>query len=558
MRSDTTKPGTQPQRALETVRMESNPTGAVDAATARDLDELARGALAYAPLEDLLAELLDRIRSLLEADTAAVLLLDEARGVLLARAAKGIEEEVRVGVQVPIGRGFAGRIAAEARPVVLDEVTLRHVVNPILVERGIRCLLGVPLFADGRVIGVMHVGTLKARRLDEEDVRLLQRAADRAALAIDRAQLGEQRTVTALMQRTLLPEALPQLPGLRFSAKYLPAGSGIKVGGDWYDVLQMPDGRVAMVIGDVVGRGVVAASVMAEARTAARAYLLEGHDLSHVMSLLDELLSAMGRNRSATAAIYALDAERGELSAVSAGHLPALLLRPDGSTDYVGEAQGPPLGIGPWNPYDGAETVPFAIGSTLLLYTDGLIERRGEPIDVGFERLRVAAHAALDGETGTFADRVYGSLVRELALDDDVALLAVESLALGEDLELSIDAAPQVLASLRRTVGRWLMTQEVPEPARFDVVVAVSEAACNAVEHAYGAQDASFSIRCERRGTDIRVTVTDTGRWLAAGRSRVERGRGLLMIRELMDDVTIDHQDAGTVVTMLKHAERAK
>jgi serine phosphatase RsbU (regulator of sigma subunit) len=174
------------------------------------------------------------------------------------------------------------------------------------------------------VIGVLHAGTLQPREFTDADVRLLQLAGDRAALAIEAAQLSEQRAVTAIMQRTLLPMALPQIPGLRFSAKYLPAGAGVKIGGDWYDVFQLPDGRVAFVIGDVSGRGVLAASVMAEARTALRAYALEGHDLGAIMSMLNELLGSMRRGRSATAGLFALELESEQLSMVSAGHLPPL------------------------------------------------------------------------------------------------------------------------------------------------------------------------------------------------------------------------------------------
>jgi signal transduction protein with GAF and PtsI domain len=129
-------------------------------------------ALGYMSLEEMLSELLERIRSSLEVDTAAVLLLDEDRGVLLARAARGLEEEVRQGIQVPLARGFAGRVAAEARPIVIEDLDHAEVVNPILRQRGIRSMLGVPLQVEGRVVGVMHIGTLVQRQFDEDDVTL--------------------------------------------------------------------------------------------------------------------------------------------------------------------------------------------------------------------------------------------------------------------------------------------------------------------------------------------------------------------------------------------------
>jgi GAF domain-containing protein len=148
-------------------------------------------ALGYMSLEEMLSELLERIRGSLGVDTAAVLLLDEDRGVLVARAARGLEEEVRQGVQVPLARGFAGRVAAGARPIVIKDLDRADVVNPILRQKGIRSMLGVPIKVEGRVIGVMHIGTLVRRDFDEDDVTLLQLAADRAALGIDNARFSD-------------------------------------------------------------------------------------------------------------------------------------------------------------------------------------------------------------------------------------------------------------------------------------------------------------------------------------------------------------------------------
>ena len=222
---------------------------------------------------------------------------------------------------------------------------------------------------------------------------LLQLAADRAALAIDNASISEQRSVTEIMQRALLPDALPEIPGMRFSAKYLPAGSGIKIGGDWYDVFPLENGRVAFVIGDVVGRGVLAASVMAEIRTALRAYMAQGHKLTEVITMLNDLLVSMGRNRGATLSILELDPKAEELEAVTAGHLPPLLIEPGGRPRLLEQKHGLPVGVRTGHDYE-AFRYPFPIGSSLLLYTDGLIERCDESIDEGFQRLTAAAHAA--------------------------------------------------------------------------------------------------------------------------------------------------------------------
>lgn len=514
---------------------------------------IADSALGYMSLEDMLSELLERIRDSLEVDTAAVLLLDEDRGVLVARAARGLEEEVRQGVQVPLARGFAGRVAAEARPIIID-VDHADVVNPILRQQGIRSMLGVPVQVEGRVIGVMHIGTLVQRDFDEDDVTLLQLAADRAALAIDNARVAEQRAVTAIMQRTLLPDALPQIPGMRFSAKYLPAGTGVKIGGDWYDVFQLADGHLAFVIGDVVGRGVMAASVMAEIRTALRAYMTQGHALTEVVSLLNELLVSMGRNRGATLSILKLDPEAEELEAVTAGHLPPLLIEPDGRVRLLEQRHGLPVGVRTGHDYQSFRH-PFPTGSRLLLYTDGLIERRDESIDTGLRRLASAAQAAAQRTDSSLADNVYRALLDETPLEDDVALLAIEAVPLEGTLEMTLPARPHVLGGLRKTLGRRLQAAGADEDEVFDITLSASEAAANAIEHAYGgAGEATFTVRCEQEGRQITITVRDAGRWRTT--PPPGGGRGLEIMRFLLDSVTIDSDDQGTVVTMTKRLSR--
>jgi serine phosphatase RsbU (regulator of sigma subunit)/anti-sigma regulatory factor (Ser/Thr protein kinase) len=510
-------------------------------------------ALGYMSLEEMLSELLERIRGALEVDTAAVLLLDEDRGVLLARAARGLEEEVRQGVQVPLARGFAGRVAAEARPIIID-LDHAEVVNPILRQKGIRSMLGVPLHVEERVIGVMHIGTLVKRDFDEDDVTLLQLAADRAALAIDQARISEQRAVTEIMQRTLLPDALPQIPGLRFSAKYLPAGAGIKVGGDWYDVFQLADGNLAFVIGDVVGRGVLAASVMAEIRTAMRAYMMQGHALTKVVSMLNDLLVAMGRSRGATLSILALDPEREALEVVTAGHLPPLLIDPGGRARLLEQAHGLPVGVRGGHDYR-SSSYPFPTGSRLLLYTDGLIERRHESIDSGLQRLTRAAEAAAQcDDSSPLADGVYRALLDETPLEDDVALLAIETMPLEGALEMSLPARPSVLGGLRKTLGRWLQAAGASEDELFDITLSTSEAAANAIEHAYGGREATFTVRCERDSNRVTIAVRDSGRW------RTSRppggGRGLEIMRALLDDVEISSDGEGTVVKLTRELSR--
>ena len=205
----------------------------------RELQRISDAALASLSMPELLNELLDRIATILSSDTAAFLLLDEVAGDLVAQAAKGIEEEVEQGVRIPVGRGFAGRIAAERQPVAIEDVDHADILNPILREKGIRSLLGVPLLVEGRVIGVLHVGTLVPRHFTEQEHDLLQLAADRAAIAIEHARLHAQRHVVEAMQRAMLPAALPVIPGMQFTATYRAAAVDARVGGDWYDVFEL-------------------------------------------------------------------------------------------------------------------------------------------------------------------------------------------------------------------------------------------------------------------------------------------------------------------------------
>ena len=187
----------------------------------RDIQSITDAELSRLDDQDLLTELLERIKGILEADTAAVLLLDFSSGQLIATAAAGLEEEVRQGVRIPVGRGFAGRIASEHRPVILDRVDHTTVLNPILMAKGIRSMLGVPLVAGGKVIGVMHVGSLTARKFTEQDVELLQMAADRAAAAVQAMAARTDRAAAAALQRSLLPAGLPAVAGAEIAARFI-------------------------------------------------------------------------------------------------------------------------------------------------------------------------------------------------------------------------------------------------------------------------------------------------------------------------------------------------
>jgi sigma-B regulation protein RsbU (phosphoserine phosphatase) len=369
-------------------------------------------------VEDLLVELLERVRDILVADTAAVLLLDKDSGDLVARAACGIEEEVRQGVRVPVGVGFAGRIARSKEPVVLDRVDSTTVANPILWERGIRAMLGVPLLVGDEVIGVLHVGRLGDRPFESSDTELLQVVAERLAGAVQARQLAVERAATALLERSLLPGRLPACPGLEFCTRYLTPEE--LVGGDWYDVFTVPSGDLWVVTGDVAGHGLHAAVVMGRVRSALRAYALLSTDPAEVLELTSRKVQHFERETMVTAVCATATFPYHEFLVATAGHPPPLLIPVDGPGFFASLRTGPPLGI-PTGISRSSTVVPMPEGAVMVLYTDGLIERRGENLDDGMERLACTPSADT-------AEAVCRQITRVMLADgaqDDVAIVAV-------------------------------------------------------------------------------------------------------------------------------------
>jgi putative methionine-R-sulfoxide reductase with GAF domain len=395
------------------------------------LQRVTSAALAYLDLDDLLAELLDRTTEILDADTAAILLLEEDSGALVARAAKGLEEEVERGFKLPVGAGFAGRVAASREPVVIEDVENSpiEIVNPLLREKGVHSLLGVPLIVERRLVGVLHVGTLEPRSFGSDDVHLLRTVGDRAALAIEHGRLADQRSAARHLQRRLLPQALPEIPELELAARYLPASGEVGVGGDWYDVIALPDGRLGVAIGDVVGKGAPAAAYMGELRSALRAYALEGLGPAAALAKLARFVDVQG-GQMATLAYVIVDAGDFRMRVARAGHPFPLLVHSERGATYLTSAGGPPLGAGQ---VDGFTEQVSAIeaGSTLLLYTDGLLERKGKGISDPESTLAETAYASA-GDPEALCDNVIRRFLREQPSKDDVALLAVHNPETGE------------------------------------------------------------------------------------------------------------------------------
>jgi PAS domain S-box-containing protein len=355
-----------------------------------------------------------------------------------------------------------------------------------------------------------------------------------------------EHTIAETLQRSLLPERLPQIEGLGLVPRYVPSGRGAQIGGDWYDALERPDGRVALVVGDVVGHGLRAAATMGQLRNAFRAYGLVESSPAEVVARVNRLVTTGGEDAMATVLYMVLDRETGEVTFTAAGHPPPLLLSPDGPRFLEG-GRSVPIGAADAAVFreDSGVLPP---GSTLLLYTDGLVERRGVPLEASLDNLAAAAGEAED-DLERLCDRVLAAVLPKLDPADDVALLAVRPTAPRADsLRLSLPAEPESLALLRRRLERFLHAAGASEIESYEITLTVCEAAGNAVEHAYGPGDASFDVEVALTAGELVATVRDSGRWRE--RRGEHRGRGLKIMLGLMDHVDIATENGGTFVTM--------
>jgi serine phosphatase RsbU (regulator of sigma subunit)/anti-sigma regulatory factor (Ser/Thr protein kinase) len=508
--------------------------------------------LAHLDGDDLLVELLDRVREILDADTVAVLRLSASAGELIATAARGLEDEVRQDARIPLGKGFAGRIAAERTPIVIDDVDHSAVLNPVLREKGVRSLLGVPLLADGEVLGVLHVGTLTPRRFTAEEAELLQLVGDRVALALRARDVSDERTAARALQRSLVPERLPQLPGLELASRYVPAEAQ-GVGGDWYDIFTVPTGHICIVVGDVVGRGLRAAVVMGRLRSTARAYALDVLDPALLLDKVDRKLQHFEPSQMATALVAVIDPSLERLRISLAGHPAPVLARDGDDPRFLDLPVDPPLGAGPRRERH-AVTVGLPPGALLCFFTDGLVERRTQALDERMEVLRTAVTA---GPPGRVCRTVMGRLVGAEPTTDDIAVLAVRRQPADDlaTLELTVPAVASSLRGIRVAVRRWLAGTPAGPDDVADLLTAIGEASSNAVEHAYGPRQGTVVLRMElERADTVLVSIRDTGHWREP--RGTNRGRGIRLMEQTSDEVGINSGPAGTEVVIHRRLGR--
>jgi PAS domain S-box-containing protein len=360
------------------------------------------------------------------------------------------------------------------------------------------------------------------------------------------------RRIAATLQRALLPEQLPNVVGVTLAAHISPGAGGTRVGGDWYDAIALPGGRLGIVVGDVAGHGVDAAARMGELRSVARAYALEGHGTVGLVERMNGYHAALGADLMTTMLFAILEIDSGTLRFVNAGHPPPLIAERDGTT-RIFEGAGPPLGVMDTWRYE-ERVATLAPGMTALLYTDGLVERRGERLDAGLGRLRDAV--AKGGEP---AEMVAAALAatEAHAADDDVTLVAVRGEArLGPVARLKLSPDRDALTSLRRLLARWLREQGAEGDEVHDLVMAANEAWQNALEHGTGFARTTVGVDLEvDPHGQVSITVRDAGS-RDRSKSDPDRGRGIELMRALADEVTLELAPHGSTVR-LRRALRA-
>ncbi|MFE7775104.1 SpoIIE family protein phosphatase [Streptomyces sp. NPDC057445] len=387
----------------------------------------------------------------------------------------------------------------------------------------------VPLPADGRMVGLCMVGWDDDHRFGPEERSLLTATAGLVGQALVRAHaLDAGHELATMLQRSLLPRKLPELPGGVAVARYLPATVGLEVGGDWYDVIPLRDGHVALVIGDVQGHSAGAATIMGQMRTAVRAYAVEGHPPDVVVARANRLLVGMETDLFATCLYVDLDMEEGIARCVRAGHLPPIIRHPDSTTEELAVEGGPPLGVlvDAEFPMTEAGLLP---GTLLALLTDGLVESPSLYLEDGMRRVREVLGPADLEEPGRVADELLGSANRR---DDDVALLLLRydgTRVRPKRTHWTVWRLPNAVQHARRFTARTLRAWGVVEELDI-VLLVVSELVTNAIAHTQGEVRLELTLSADR----LRIAVNDASprspvkpadvNWQATG------GRGLLIV----------------------------
>ncbi len=399
------------------------------------------------------------------------------------------------------------------------------------------------LSRDGARLGTVALLTTD-EHLDNDDWDLLATFGAQAAIAVERTDVfAHEHELSLQLQRALLPDQLPALEGISLSGHYLAGAAQLEVGGDWYDAVQRPDGILQLCVGDVSGRGISAATVMVGLRNAFDAYALE---YSSPAQILQRMMRHVREGEFITVACVSVDPSRDLLTYSLAGHLPPLLVdRDSGEVTRLDVAAGPPFGAAEFHNII-ETTVPLPKHATLALYTDGLVERRGRDL---YEGMTILGDVLADDSTSNAREAVARVSAVLGETGDDLALLLVAFSGSRAGTRIDIPADPSSLPRIRQRLRAWLAALELDPAKAEEIVLAVSEACNNAIEHARPSRDDVITVILGADAEMLTATVEDHGRWIEPN-GHGDRGRGLALMRRLMDSVEIERGREGTRVIL--------
>lgn len=384
------------------------------------------------------------------------------------------------------------------------------------------------------------------RRISDEDRQLVMALFGHISLAMQHVRQFEVARETSLtLQRSLLPATT--LPA-GCAVRYEPAVPPLEIGGDFYDVLPVGDNRIGIIVGDCVGRGLPAAAVMGQLRASTRALLLTGAEPARVLEQLDSVAEFIPDAFCATVFVAIADLDSQTLHYSSAGHVPPVFATGAERPELLTDGHSVPLAVHRDEPRPQASR-PLTAGSTLLLYTDGLVERRDQSIDDHIDRAAVVVTETIDLPVETVADEVLRRLAPDAGYDDDVAIVVYRCPP--SPLLIDEDAEPRRLSDIRHRLAEWLQSNNIRSPLADDIVLVVNEACSNCVEHAYrGQTPGRMRVEAQVRDGQVRASVVDSGSWKTPPADPGTRGRGLLLIRTVSDQVDVIGTDDGTSVEM--------
>ncbi len=384
------------------------------------------------------------------------------------------------------------------------------------------------------------------RRITTEDRQLVSALVGHLSLAMQHVRQFEVARETSLtLQRSMLPPS--ELPA-GFAVRYEPAVSPLEIGGDFYDVLSLGDDSIGITVGDCVGRGLSAAAVMGQLRASTRALLLSGAEPAKVLHQLDTVAEFIPDAFCTTVFVAIIDRATQTVRYSNAGHVPPVLAVGASPPELLTDGHSVPLAVHRDGPRPQA-VHPLAPGSTLLVYTDGLVERRDESIDAQIDRVAAVLAESSTLPVESVADEILHRLTPESGYDDDVAFVLYRRP--DTSLVIDYDATPRRLTEVRHRLGDWLRANSVPKTLAADIVLVVNEACTNCVEHAYrGQEPGRMRIDADSSDHRLRFRIADFGSWKRPPDDPGTRGKGLLLIRAVSDDVEVDGTDAGTTVTI--------